>query len=362
MVSSSSQGVTAASSTSQQSRSNVNNAGASGGGSAPPSTPPRTNTTSGRNTPTTNNRSSTKQPQQDDKQLPAAVETKTTNNNSTTTTTTNNSLPMPLNLLLQTAYFGIDATARLSKPTLDLSLKVLVPMINELITHYVPSRITTWLSVGSTSIKNIWNLLRTTTAGQTLVTRSVYVGESITETCTSNLGRQCVIDTTILLIRLLEAVHTPQVKIVLDQCARVACRFVDILACGKAKASYYEIVELVWAAIETGNDDAMITSLAEGCAQICYALENEHITRSNERRMSARQGGGAIIGGNDTATAATDAAAAKLSTMTNNSRRRERDRRQLGTYPPGRKVVTDYKAAGSGGGSGGKNNNNYQDA
>jgi hypothetical protein len=355
---SSSQGVTTAaqSSSSQQARSDMNNASGSGGATSSagtPSTPPRTNTTSGRNTPTTNNRSSTKQPpQQDDKHLPAAVETKTTNS---TTTTTTNSLPMPLNLLLQTAYFGIDATARLSKPTLDLSLKVLVPMLNELITHYVPSRITTWLSVGSTSIKNIWNLLRSTTAGQTLVTRSVYVGESITDTCTSNLGRQCVIDGTILLIRVLDAVHTPEVKIVLDQCARVTCRIVDVLACGKAKASYYEIVELVWAAIETGNDDAMITSLAEGCAQICYALENEHITRTNERK-SARQGGGAIIGGS----AATDAAAAKLSTMTN-SRRRERDRRQLGTYPPGRKVVTDYETA-TGGGGGGKNNNNYQDA
>lgn len=343
MVSSSQEATTAAlskggSSLSQQSsRSNVasNRGATSGAGSAgTPSTPPRTNTISGRHTPTTNNRSSMKQLQQDSLNLPASEETKASN---TTTTTTTTSLPMPLNLLLQTAYFGIDATARLSKPTLDLSLKVLVPMLNELITHYVPARITSWLSVGSTSIKNIWNLLRSTSAGQTLVTRSVAVGESITDTCSSDLGRQCVIDGYILLIRLLESAHTPEVKCVLDQSARLLCRLVDVLACGKAKGSYYELVELVWAAIQTGNDEAMITSLAEGCAQICYALENEHLTRASERRSRQDQGHGRAGG----------AATAK--------RRRERDRRQLGTYPPGRKVVSDYESAKG-------KNDDYQDA
>jgi hypothetical protein len=87
----------------------------------------------------------------------------------------------------------------------------------------------------------------------------------------------------------------------------------------------------------------MIKSLAEGCAQICHALENEHFAtrRSNGRARGAARGD--------------DAAAAKLSMETMSKRRRERDRRQLGTYPPGRHVASDYEAAG-------KKNDDYQDA
>lgn len=329
------------SSSSQQSRINT------GGGSGRPRTPPRTNTTkSGRNTAPTTTGQRQPRRQQDDEHLPTAEEPKA---NSTTTTTNNNnsSLPMPLHLLLQTAYFGIDATARLSRPTLDISLKVLGPMLAELISHYVPSRITSWLSVCSTYVKNIWNLLRSTDVGRTLLVRGAYVGEGMTDVVGSDLGRQCVIDGTILLIRLSESAHTPEFKRALDQGARLLCRIVDVLACGKAKASYYELVELAWAAIETGNDEAMITSLAEGCAQICHALENEHLTT---RRSNGRAARGAARGD-----AAAAAAAAKLSMETMSKRRRERDRRQLGTYPPGRHVASDYEAAG-------KKNDDYQDA
>ena len=231
---------------------------------------------------------------------------------------------------------------------MDISLKVLGPMLNELISHYAPTRITSWLSVCSTYVKNIWNLLRSTNVGRALLVRGACVGESVTDVVSSDLGRQCVIDGTILLIRLLESAHTPEFKRALDQGARLLCRIVDVLACGKAKASYYELVDLAWAAIETGNDEAMITSLAEGCAQICHALENEHF--ATERRSNRRAARGAAARGDDDA-----AAAARLSMETMSKRRRERDRRQLGTYPPGRHVVSDYEAAG-------KKNDDYQDA
>ena len=110
----------------------------------------------------------------------------------------------------------------------------------------------------------------------------------------------------------------------LDQYTVDARRFVDVLSSGKAKQVWFDAADTVWALIEVGSDPVMVTSLAEGCAQVCFALERERDSLKQRRR----KGDGAGGAGSD----------AKVEAS---KRRRERDRRQMGTYPPGTRVVSE---------------------
>ncbi|KAL7427540.1 hypothetical protein ACHAXH_000875 [Discostella pseudostelligera] len=223
-------------------------------------------------------------------------------------------------LLLQTAIFGIDTTARLSKPTLDITKnmllpQIIIPLFLEVWETYVPARIQTWLKVVPTSLKNLANLLCDTQAGKALAMKAGQLGEDAIDVTSSEVARQFWIDATVALIKFFESLHTPEVKALLDQLAVGACRFVDVLSSGKAKQVWFDASEALWALIEVVSDEVMVMSLAEGCAQICFALENE---RESLKQRRIREG-------------------QDLSSQ----RRRERDRRQIGTYPPGKAVLRD---------------------
>ncbi|KAL3764712.1 hypothetical protein ACHAWU_001542 [Discostella pseudostelligera] len=223
-------------------------------------------------------------------------------------------------LLLQTAIFGIDTTARLSKPTLDITKnmllpQIIIPLFLEVWETYVPARIQTWLKVVPTSLKNLANLLCGTQAGKALVMKAGQLGEDAIDVASSEVARQFWIDATVALIKFFESLHTPEVKAMLDQLAVGACRLVDVLSSGKAKQVWFDASEALWALIEVVSDEVMVMSLAEGCAQICFALENERESLK-QRRCNEGQG-------------------------FTSQRRRERDRRQMGTYPPGKAVLRD---------------------
>ncbi len=226
-------------------------------------------------------------------------------------------------LLLQTAMFGIDTTARLSKPTLDLTKNMLLPQIViplflEVWENYVPARIQTWLTVVPTSLKNLANLLCDTHAGKALATKAGQLSEDALDVVSSEVARQFWIDATVALINFFESLHTPEVKALLDQLAVGACRLVDVLSSGKAKQVWFDTSDALWALIEVVSDEVMVTSLAEGCAQICFALENERESLKQRRCK--------------------ESLAQKDLTS---QRRRDRDRRQMGTYPPGKAVLRD---------------------
>ena len=129
----------------------------------------------------------------------------------------------------------------------------------------------------------------------------------------SDAARQCLIDFTVLLIKLLEALHTPEVKSLLDQAAIGACRIVDALSCGRAKQIWFDLSDAIWALIEVGSDPVMVVSLAEWCAQICFALERERDSLNERQRLARIQ-----------------------------AKRRDRDRRQTETYPPGKAVIGSH--------------------
>jgi hypothetical protein len=249
------------------------------------------------------------------------------------------SAPLPkalTDLLLQTAILGIDTTAKLSKPTLELTKntllpQIILPLLRELWETYAPDRLQTWMKVVPSSLKNLHELLLETDAGKQFGHTSLQLGEDIVDMVSSEVARQFSIDVTVSFIKLLDALHTPEVRALLDQFAISMCRLVDVMSSGKAKQVWFDVADTIWSALEVGSDEVMVMALAEGCAKVCFALERER--ESLKRRKREGSGGGR---GDD------DGKSGKVKTeklIAAARRRKERDQRQLGTYPPGKEVL-----------------------
>ena len=211
-------------------------------------------------------------------------------------------------LLFQTAVLGINTTAKVTKPTLS---HVVLPLIRDLWELYMPLRIQTWMKVLPVTLSNLNNLLWDTDSGQVLQGKMNELRNDAVDMASSNAARQCWIDFTVLIIKFIEALHTPEVKALLDQYAVSFCRFVDVWSSGKAKRIWFDLSDALWALVEVGSDPLVVMTLAEGCAQICFALEEERVSLREWREKE-------------------DAA----------KRRRERDLRQMEMYPPDGEVVS----------------------
>lgn len=229
-------------------------------------------------------------------------------------------LPKALtDIFLQTALLGIDTTAKLSKPTLALTRNTLlpqffIPLLKEVWEQYAPARLQTWFKVVPSYLKNLGAVMWDTDPGKELGEKWNQLADNLVDMASSEVSRQCWIDFTVCFIKILESLHTPEFKALLDQSAVGMCRFVDVFSSGKAKQVWFDIGDTLWALVEVGNDPLVVTSLAEGCAQICFALENERDSLKSRRL-------------NDSSAAT--------------GRRKVRDRRQMETYPPGKVVVVE---------------------
>jgi hypothetical protein len=258
-------------------------------------------------------------------------------NNSNNNNVSSAPLPKALtDLLLQTAMLGIDTTAKLSKPTLALTKntllpQIILPLLSELWETYAPDRLQTWMKVVPSSLRNFHDLLWETDAGKQLGQKSLQLGEDVVDMISSEVARQYWIDVTVTLIKLLDALHTPEVRTLLDQFAISMCRLVDVMSSGKAKQVWFDVSDTIWAALEVGSDEVMVIALAEGCAKVCFALERER--ESLKRRKKGVGDGGGDVGKSGKVKTERLIAAAR--------RRKERDQRQMGTYPPGKEVLRD---------------------
>ncbi len=252
----------------------------------------------------------------------------------------NQSAPLPkalTDLLLQTAILGIDTTAKLSRPTLALTKntllpQIILPLLTELWETYAPDRLQTWMKVLPSSLKNLHDLLWETHAGQQFGQKSLQLGEDVVDMISSEVARQYCIDVTVTLIKLMDALHTPEVRKLLDQFAISMCRLVDVMSSGKAKQVWFDVSDTIWAALEVGSDEVMVMALAEGCAKVCFALERERESLKKRRKRNARDG-------NDDDDVGKSGKVKTERLIVASRRRKERDQRQMETYPPGKDVL-----------------------
>jgi hypothetical protein len=191
-------------------------------------------------------------------------------------------------LLFQTAVLGINTTAKVTKPTLS---HVILPLFRDLWELYMPNRIQTWMKVLPKTLSNLGNLLWDTDSGKVLGNKFNELRDDVIDMASSNAARQCWIDFTVGIIKIIEALHTPEVKALLDQYAVSICRFVDVWSSGKAKQIWFDLSATLWALVEVGSDPLVVMSLAEGCAQICFALEEERrsLKQWREKESAARR-------------------------------------------------------------------------
>eukprot|EP00984_Skeletonema_dohrnii_P011672 scaffold4681_cov72-Skeletonema_dohrnii-CCMP3373.AAC.1 len=260
------------------------------------------------------------------------------NNNSSNNAS---SAPLPkalTDLLLQTAILGIDTTAKLSKPTLALTKntllpQIILPLLSELWETYAPDRLQTWMKVLPSSLKNLHDLLWETDAGKQFGQTSFQLGEDVVDMISSEVARQYCIDVTVALIKFMDALHTPEVRKLLDQFAISMCRLVDVMSSGKAKQIWFDVSDTIWAALEVGSDDVMVMALAEGCAKVCFALERERESLKRRKRGGGDGSGDEVVGKSKSGKVKTERLIAA------SRRRKERDQRQMETYPPGKEVL-----------------------
>ncbi|KAL3783977.1 hypothetical protein HJC23_013357 [Cyclotella cryptica] len=214
-------------------------------------------------------------------------------------------------LLFQTAVLGIDATAKLTRPTLPLLTQVILPLFRDLWEQYAPLRLQTWMKVLPSYLSNVGSLIWDTESGKSLCDKLNQLTDDVIDMASSDVARQCWVDFTVTVIKIIESLHTPEVKALLEQSAVGMCRFVDVFNSGKAKQVWFDISATLWAMVEVGSDPLVVMTLAEGCAQICFALEEERISLKRRR-------------------------------LTENAarRRKERDQRQMDVYPPDKDVVS----------------------
>lgn len=214
-------------------------------------------------------------------------------------------------LLFQTAVLGIDTTAKLTRPTLPILTQVILPLFRGLWEQYAPLRLQIWMKVLPSYLSNVGSLVWDTESGKSLCDKVNQLTDDVIDMASSDGARQCWVDFTVTVIKIIESLHTPEVKALLDQSAVGMCRFVDVFNSGKAKQVWFDISATLWAMVEVGSEPLVVMTLAEGCAQICCALEEERISLK-QRRVKE------------------DAA----------KRRRERDHRQMEVYPPDREAVS----------------------
>eukprot|EP00985_Skeletonema_marinoi_P025722 scaffold19159_cov79-Skeletonema_marinoi.AAC.1 len=131
----------------------------------------------------------------------------------------------------------------------------------------------------------------------------------------------------------MDALHTPEVRKLLDQFAISMCRLVDVMSSGKAKQIWFDVSDTIWAALEVGSDDVMVMALAEGCAKVCFALERERESLKRRKRGGGGDGSGDEVVGKRSGKIKTERLIAA------SRRRKERDQRQMETYPPGKEVL-----------------------
>jgi len=195
-----------------------------------------------------------------------------------------------LELLKFAGGITLSTTGKLVAPPLMVTHKLLLPAlwegIKELSKSYTPQRVKDWFQIVSSSLYHVLDVLRNTHHGVVFRSRAMVVGADIADCITSDTSRQLITDSMATLIKLGEALHTPEFKSLLSQLNVLGARMVDAAASGRNKQLFHDIEEAAWSLIQLSSDPSTIVALAEVTATLCHTLEMED---SLHRRKSSPQ-------------------------------------------------------------------------
>ena len=230
-----------------------------------------------------------------------------------------------LSALLFLTRTSLSTTAALLHPPLQLTAAVaaeLLPSlccaVADLLSATTPTRVQDWVVIFTASVRHLFGVVVRSAGGEHLRSKVGKVGGSLVDVAATPAFRRLLLESTATALSLAEALHTPEVRTLLDHGATLGCRLVDAAATGAAKDLLGDVSEMVWGFIELGVADETVVGISECCAYLCHALEMEHgvYRRGGGGRRRPPFGEGA----DDAAGAGTARAAAAR-------RRRERARR-----------------------------------
>jgi hypothetical protein len=238
----------------------------------------------------------TEQQQQQQHPFSPAPEKTTT----TTTRLTDQVLAGTLDLLKMAGGATLSTTGKLVSPPLHVTRTVLLPALWQTLTDYLtsvtPLRVKDWFRIVSSSVHHMIVVIGNTSKGKIFQSKVFAVCGGLSDCVSSDASRQVLMDGMASVVKLSEALATPEVKALLEQLSVLACRLVDVAASGRSKKLLHSVSDATWAALELASDPASTLALAEVTAYLCYALEMEDALHREEagpvvdrRRKAARR-------------------------------------------------------------------------
>ena len=201
-----------------------------------------------------------------------------------------------LELLKLAGGATLSTTGKIISPSIQVTRNVILPALWSTLSDYVafisPQRLKDWFRIIRSSLYHFITVLKNTHKGILFRQRVASIGADVMDCLSSDASRQVIVDGMASMIKLAEALHTPETSTFLDQMAVFSSRLVDAAASGRNKQLLKDTKEAVWAFCQLASDPSTTLALAEVTACLCHALEMEeaiHRTQSIPKHLASQR-------------------------------------------------------------------------
>jgi hypothetical protein len=191
-----------------------------------------------------------------------------------------------LELLKLAGGATLSTTGKIISPSIQVTRQVVLPALWSALTDYfgyiAPQRLKDWFRIVRSSLHHFITVLTNTHKGIVFRNRVLKVGGNVVDCLSSDASRQVIVDGMAAVVKLAEALHTPETKALLDQISVLGSRLIDAAASGRNKQLIKDTQEAGWAFCQLASDPSTTLALAEVTACLCHALEMEEAIHRNQ--------------------------------------------------------------------------------
>ena len=180
----------------------------------------------------------------------------------------------------------LSTTGKIMSPSIQVTTQIIIPALWTAFTDYVhhvaSDRLKDWFRIVRSSLYHFITVLKNAHKGIVFRKKIVTVGADVLDCLSSDASRQVIVDGMATMVKLAEALHTPETKAFLDQLSVLGSRLVDAASSGRNKQLLKDTQEAVWAFCQLASDPSTTLALAEVTACLCHALEMEEAVHRNQ--------------------------------------------------------------------------------
>lgn len=234
---------------------------------------------------------------------------------------------------------SVQTSSKVVTPAITQLIQSVIPSLSYYYHQFAPARLKEWLTIVTSALQNIFNILSQTPQGIDLLQQMSTISAHSIHLFTSANTRQAIVEGMGMQVKAIEALRTPQMKAFLSSLPVFYIRILDILSSGEAKLLCHSAASLLWSAIDLLGQDETILALAEITALLVNALEKEREAfgegawnrKRNRNRGSKRRRVQLGLGRLHTGTNQKGRSSASAAAF-NSKRRQERNRFMRQTY------------------------------